>query len=230
MINDLFANLPPSPEQPESGALDRLLRAQPRLRRGADFTTGRTGVAGLASGHPRLDALLPWQGWPEKGLIEIIQQHPGMGELQLLMPLLRHFSRQEKPIMLITPPHTLYAPALLQADIDPRHILLIRPQDQCQQALWSAEKALQSRECALVMLWQNWLSSRVVRRLQLAASTGGTLGFLFHRRPVVNSPATLQIRVESAVSDPEGSRALAMDVLRARGSHCQGKVKVDLHG
>lgn len=228
MTPDLFASLPPADSAPD--ALQQLLARQPRLRRGADHMSQPTDIGGLSSGFTELDALLPWQGWPERGLVEIIQPRSGMGELQLLMPLLRHFSRQQKPVLMITPPHELYAPALVQAGIDTRHLLIIRPQDRCQQALWSTEKVLQSHECALVLVWQNWLGSRVIRRLQLAASQGGTPGFLFHHKAAPDSPATLQLQLDSAPGRADGRRVLSLRALKARGCHCQGAVEICLDG
>ncbi|MEX1199051.1 MAG: translesion DNA synthesis-associated protein ImuA [Pseudohongiellaceae bacterium] len=228
MTPDLFAN--PSSADSAPDALQQLLVRQPRLRRGADHMSQHTDMEGLPSGFTELDALLPWQGWPERGLVEIVQSRPGMGELQLLMPLLRHFSRQEKPVLMITPPHELYAPALVQAGIDTRHLLIIRPQDRCQQALWSTEKVLQSHECALVLVWQNWLGSRVIRRLQLAASQGGTPGFLFHHKAAPHSPATLQMQLDHARGRADGRRTLSLQVLKARSCHCRGAVEICLDG
>ncbi len=228
MTPDLFDN-PPSADPP-SDAVQQLLKHQPQLQRGAGHMEQHADMDGLPTGFRALDDLLPWQGWPERGLVEIIQPQSGTGELQLLMPLLRQFSQQRKPVLMITPPHQLYAPALLQAGIDPSQLLIIRPQDRCQQALWSTEKALQAHECALVLVWQNWLGSRVIRRLQLAASQGGTPGFLLHRRAAPHSPATLQLQLERAVNHADGRRLLNLQVLRTRGGHCRGAVEIELDG
>jgi len=227
MTPDLFTSPPPT--DPAADALQKLLARQPGLTRGAEYMASRTrDIGGLSSGFSELDELLPWHGWPERGLVEIIQPQSGMGELQLLTPLLRHFSQQQKPVLLITPPHELYAPALLQAGIDPRQLLVIRPRERCQQALWSTEKVLQSHECALVLVWQNWLGNRVIRRLQMAASQGGTPGFLFHRRAAPHSPATLQLRLERSTGREDGRRTLTLHALKARGCHCQGGVEITL--
>lgn len=231
MNRDLFQD---TPEQPADSHPD------PRIRQLLDRTPGlwRAGSqsppqpAGLPSGHAGLDALLPRGGWPDCGLVDIISRERGIGELQLLMPLLRRMSEQGSPMLWITPPHPVYAPALLQSGIDTRNIVLISPEISCQQALWSIEQSLQTRECALVLAWQNWLSPRVMRRLQLAANNGRTLGIVFQQRLTPHSPSTLrlQLQVPSDEAGQPGRRPLDVSLLKARGSHHSGTARVWLDG
>ncbi|ALO44813.1 translesion DNA synthesis-associated protein ImuA [Pseudohongiella spirulinae] len=194
---------------------------------------GQNSTAAQSSGYPALDALLPHGGWPERGLVELICPHKGIGELQLLLPLLRERSHSQQSILWIAPPYPLHGKALHEAGINTRNSFVIPSQTSCNQALWSIEKALQSLECGLVLAWQNWLSARVIRRLQLAANEGGTLGILFHQRPAANSPATLQLQLSSPVSrinDVQTNRERCIDVMlkKARGSYRQGKITLKL--
>lgn len=193
----------------------------------------KDGPVTQSSGYPALDALLPHGGWPERGLVELICPHKGIGELQLLLPLLRERSQSQQSILWIAPPYPLHGKALQDAGINTRNSFVIPPQTSCNQALWSIEKALQSQECGLVLAWQNWLSARVIRRLQLAANEGGTLGILFHQRPANNSPATLQLQLSSPVSrlsDVQTGRERSIDVMlrKARGSYRQGQITLKL--
>jgi len=64
--------------------LEKLLQ-NPRLWRGRD-QANTPGWQGLPSGYPKLDRYLPGGGWPQHALTEILLEHYGMGELQLLMP------------------------------------------------------------------------------------------------------------------------------------------------
>ena len=87
--------------------------------------------AGLPTGYAALDRCLPGAGWPRQGLIEILSDQRGIGELQLLMPVLaalcaatrvRHRARmQGLPcrrtqraaagwIAWVSPPYRPYAP------------------------------------------------------------------------------------------------------------------------
>ena len=210
--------------------------ARPKQRHSADlfdtcsspFPADNTGEAGQSTGHAELDILLPWGAWPQSGLIEVINKQAGIGELQLLTPLLRERSQRQSSILWIAPPYPLHAPALAQMGVNIRNSFVVPAQTSCNQALWSIEKALQSEECGLVLAWQNWLSARVIRRLQLAAREGNTLGVLFHQRPAAHSPSTLQLQLSSAPVSQPGFRNMDVQVLKARGSHKQGQVRIKL--
>lgn len=184
-----------------------------------------------STGFAELDQLLPGGGWPVSGLIEVVSRHKAIGELQMLMPLLRLRSQQKNQSLLwITPPYALHGPALAQSGVNIRNSFVVPAQTRCNNALWSIEKALQSTECSMVLAWQNWLSARVIRRLQLAASEGNTLGVLFHHRPTPHSPASVQLEIAAAPFSAEGHRQLAIRLLKARGSHRQGEVLIRLPG
>ncbi|MBU2098457.1 MAG: translesion DNA synthesis-associated protein ImuA [Gammaproteobacteria bacterium] len=183
-----------------------------------------------STGFQELDNLLPGGGWPVSGLVEIISRHKAIGELQLLMPLLRLRSHQQQSLLWITPPYTLHGPALANSGVNIRNSFVIPSQTRCNNALWSIEKALQSTECGMVLAWQNWLSARVVRRLQLAASEGKTLGVLFHQRAVPHSPATLQLEISAAPMAVDGCRQINVRLMKAKGSYRQGEVRLRLPG
>lgn len=184
--------------------------------------------AAQSTGHAELDALLPGGGWPKAGLVEVTSPHKGIGELQLLMPLLRQRSQQAQSVLWIAPPYALHGPALAEAGVNIRNSFVIPSQTSCNKALWSIEKALQSSECGLVLAWQNWLSPRVVRRLQLAAREGQTLGMLFHQRPTPNSPAMLQLAINSAPATRLRTRSIDVHLMKATGSHKRGQVRLEL--
>jgi len=93
--------------------IDELLQGNPNLWRGCDMAG--QGCHGRSTGFPQLDDILPGRGWPDRGLVEIISPCWGMGELQLLIPLMRSTVEQGKWILWISPPYLLYAPALVQA-------------------------------------------------------------------------------------------------------------------
>jgi hypothetical protein len=74
-------------------ALDNLLRDRRvwRAVKTADDSTALLApvwTTGLATGYPKLDRQLPGGGWPRQALTEILLEHYGTGELQLLMPAL----------------------------------------------------------------------------------------------------------------------------------------------
>ncbi|MCB1669696.1 MAG: translesion DNA synthesis-associated protein ImuA [Pseudomonadales bacterium] len=216
-------------------AIDALLARNPALWRGCDIA-GR-GDHGQPTGYPQLDAILPGRGWPRNAVVEIVTPQWGMGELQLLVPLMRQVVAEHKWILWISPPYLLNSPALLQAGIDPGQVLVINLEISCKDALWSMEKALQAAGCGLVLAWQNWLPDKVVRRLQLAAETGETLGVLFQHRASKYSQPSLRLKLEepSPADRPAGGRnrvptpPTEVSVLRARGSFRPRSVQLNLY-
>ncbi|MEZ5489511.1 MAG: translesion DNA synthesis-associated protein ImuA [Gammaproteobacteria bacterium] len=215
--------------------IDSLLSCNPILWRGCDMA-GR-GHHGQTTGYPRLDDILPGRGWPRNAIVEIVTPQWGMGELQLLVPLMRKTVNRGQWILWISPPYLLNSPALLQAGIDPGRILVVNLETSCQDALWSMEKALQEPGCGLVLAWQNWLPDKVVRRLQLAAEGGETLGVLLQHRASKYSQPSLRLQLkESCPADQAPSRGrnnrlspTEITVLKARGNFRPRSVQLNLY-
>lgn len=207
--------------------IDSLLQDNPGLWRGCDLAG--QGGEGRSTGFSQLDGILPGRGWPEKGLIEVITPHWGMGELQLLIPLMRSVVEQGKWILWISPPYLLYAPALVQAGINTEQVLVVKLDTSCKDALWSMEKALQTENCGLVLAWQNWLPSKVLRRLQLAADTGDTLGVLFKHHDSEHSPSPIRLKIEDSYSEDAGFNESEVTVIKARGNFRSLSATINLY-
>ena len=151
--------------------LDRLLE-HPAIWRG----TGAARAASVATGFPELDARLPGGGWPQVGLVEILIPEFGVGELSLLLPALGALSRQTAArwCVCIAPPFELFAPALTAHGLDLERLLVVRTEA----PLWPSEQTLRSGACDAVLAFMRRIQTRALRRLQLAAEQGRTLGFL----------------------------------------------------
>ena len=65
---------------------------------------GNTTVAAHPSRFPELDNQLPGGGWPLGMLTELIARNPGVGELRLLIPLLRQLTLERKVVIMLAPP------------------------------------------------------------------------------------------------------------------------------
>ena len=178
-------------------SIDALLRQQ-RVWKGRGESVS---VAMHPTGHPALDQLLPGGGWPEAALSEILLAAPGAGELQLLWPTLARLTRAGERVVLVAPPCIPYAPAWLAAGVDLRWLLVIDTEER--EALWAAEQCLRSGSCAAVLCWPQRIDDRGLRRLQLAAATGQTLGFACRplREAVNSSPAMFMMRNQSSFSE-----------------------------
>lgn len=204
---------PPSPcSLPEGEGivnLDALLRRTPNLWRGRGAVATESAV--LSTGFQDLDRALGG-GWPAAALAEIIVPAWGIGELHLLLPALRAAQDQGRHLAWIAPPHLPYAPALADAGLDLRRLLLLDGLAGDRELWWSLEKLLRSAVCGLVLAWPRRPGSMaVLRRLQLAAAEGRCLGVLLASGLPTGSPAALRLRLEA------GERGLWVHVLKRRG-------------
>ena len=198
--------------------LEKLLQS-PRLWRGRGPAES-TGWQGLSSGYPRLDRHLPGGGWPPQALTEILLEHYGTGELKLLMPALAHLSQAGGEdaaqaagwIAWIAPPFEPYAPALAQWGMNLSRVLVVRPK-KATEALWAAEQALSSGNCAAVLLWSERMDDVASRRLQLAAENGRSWAIAFRSVKALSrsSAAALRIRISA------GDKGTDLGILKSRG-------------
>jgi cell division inhibitor SulA/protein ImuA len=145
-------------------------------------------------------------------LTEILVPREGVGELRLVMPALADLGVRGRWLAWVGSPGVPYAPALAAQDIVLSRILWVRSDNTAQQ-LWSAEQALRSGVCGAVLAWPSRVHPRCLRRLQLAAESGGAWALLFRNEPLLGdaSPASLRLRVTPA------ARGLAVEVQKCRG-------------
>ncbi len=199
-------------------------------------TTVRPGVS---TRHGALDALLPGGGWPRGGLIEVLPNTPGIGELQLLLPTLASFctapastsrtrrasqqtARSAPRIVLIDPPYLPYGPGLEQGGLKLEQLWWINPAS-TRDANWACEQSLRSGVCPAVLFWPRQApDDKSLRRLQLAAEQGQSLAFLF-RPPEAGeqaSPAAIRMQVSRR------AQGLHLELRKCRG--LSGRPQVQL--
>ena len=123
------------------------------LWRARELPRQHVADAGTGTGFSALDEVLADRGWPQAGLVELLCEDCGIGELRLLSPALATLASTDKRcIAWINPPHLPYPPALQTAGIDPSRVLLVRVQDHAD-ALWAFEQACKSGACCAVLGW-----------------------------------------------------------------------------
>lgn len=189
--------------------------------RGDEASSALDASPSVSSGFVELDALLPGSGFPIGTLIEIIVPRFGIGELRLLLPAITRLTR-ERWLAFVAPPHIPYAPALARAGVDLSHVLVVNTNERSD-TLWAAEQALRAGTCGAVLAWPTKTDFKWLRRLQLAAEAGGTMGVVFSpmHHAATSSPAALRLRLE-----PQ-SDGLAVHVLKRRGGWPAGPLLLD---
>src|SRR5688572_23727574 len=164
------------------------------------------------SGTASLDAVLPGGGWQSGTVVELMPVSDGIGELRLLMPALAKITHSERHVAMIAPPYIPFAPALLRHGLRLEHFWIIRAHSAAD-ILWSAEQTLRCKSFGAVLAWPQAIRDREVRRLQLAAEAGSSIGFVYRSPSAVreSSPAAVRLRLQT---DPTGQ--LNIDVIKCR--------------
>lgn len=191
--------------------------AVPLLTSRTDVWRGRSrlssAIATLPTGNAELDAILPGGGWPVGALIEVLAAPCGIGELSLFLPALARLAQAGRRIVAIAPPYPPYAPALEAAGIPARQMLVI-PEADSKEALWSAEQCLRSGCLGATLTWVKDADERALKRLQLAAEGGAMLALAFRPPSAERSFSPAALRVKLARS-PQGT---SLEILKCRGA------------
>lgn len=163
------------------------------------------------TGYAALDAELPGGGWPSGAITELLVDAPGMGSVELLLPML-HCAPAERWIAWIAPPCLPYAPALADAGLVLSQLMLIEP-PQHSALVWAVRQATASGACHAVMAWVHKIDMAALRRLQLAAEASTTPLFLY--RPLTaacqSSPACLRLQLSAE------NNSIGIHILKRRG-------------
>lgn len=166
------------------------------------------------SGSASLDAVLPGGGWQSGTVVELMPVSEGIGELRLLMPALAKLTQGERHVAMIAPPHIPFAPALLRHGLRLEHFWIIRAHSAAD-ILWSAEQTLRCKSFGAVLAWPQTIRDRDVRRLQLAAEAGSSIGFVYRSPSAAreSSPAAVRLRLQA-----DAAGELNIDIVKCRGA------------
>jgi hypothetical protein len=165
----------------------------------------------VPTGFPVLDQSLPGNGWPRVGLVEVLIPRLGIGELYLILPALASLTRRPSArwCAWIAPPFQPFAPALAAHGLSLERMVIA----QARKPLWAFEQALGSNACDVALTWVRRIHPREVRRLQLAAERGRTLGFMFRSVRAAHEPSSAGLRLLIAPLE-QGAR---VTLLKSRG-------------
>ena len=182
--------------------LARLLE-HPAIWRGTSVARTET----LPTGFGALDERLPGRGWPRSGLIEILVSRFGVGELTLLLPALAALTRRPMArwCVWVAPPLEPFAPSLAAHGVVLERLLVVRASATSRRgspngipgayATWAFEQSLGSGACDIAMAWAKRPRAKEIRRLQLAAERGRSLGVLFRPQQAARESSYAALRM-----------------------------------
>lgn len=176
---------------------------------------GQVATPAVSSGFAALDAELPGSGWPLGMLTELIAREPGIGELRLLVPLLRRLTRERRLAILLAPPHLPYAPALAGFGIDLDYLMVVQAPNAADR-LWAVEQTLRSTSFGALLAWlpQERTRPEHLRRMQLATQGAQGPAFLFRSAAAQFEPSPAPLRL---LLSPRPEQKLSVQLLKRRG-------------
>ncbi|MFM0196147.1 translesion DNA synthesis-associated protein ImuA [Paraburkholderia strydomiana] len=191
----------------------------PSLWLASQLAHGRGRV--VETGYPALSAELPGGGWPVGALVDLLVQHPGVGELRLLRPALTGTGK--RPVAFVQPPHTPDGLGLSYIGLSLEQMLRVKA-PKTADALWSVEQILRSGSCGALVFWAQYAQASSLRRLHLAAQSSETLFIMVRPLAAVQdaSPALLRLALKPSAD------GMTVDIVKRRGPSCAEPLAVDL--
>lgn len=188
------------------------------------------GREALPTGIDSLDALLPSGGLHRGTLVEWLAEGEGAGAETLALIAATQATRSGGALVVVDHRQTFYPPAAAALGRNLDEIVLVRPRT-AGDALWALEQSLRCPGAAVVLCRLDRLHNRGVRRLQLAAETGGTIGFLMRPAAVRSLPSWADVRllVTPLPSSTPSGRRLRLEIIRCRKGTGGGAVDVEIN-
>jgi protein ImuA len=174
-----------------------------------------------ATGIPALDSLLPDGGFRGGTLIEWLADSAASGVDLLAILAARSLLREGRVLVVLDREKKFYPPAAAAWGIAPQQTIVVRPQNTTD-VLWALEQCLQSSGVAVSLCRLERVTSRVLRRLQLAAERGGGRGFLLRALSARDQPAWSDVRLvvnallSPSLRSPPGGRRWRVELVRCR--------------
>ncbi len=179
----------------------------------------------------QIDEVLPWRGLPPSALHEIVAAGHAATAAGFCAALLGRAaslpSTQGKPVLWCQSRQRgrpLYAPGLAAFGLNAENLIVVAT-DSDRDLLWCLEESLRSGALAAVLGETGSVAPTSLRRLQLAAETGGGMAFLLRpeRTSAAPGPVLTRWRVGAAPSRPKrpgrwpGPPCWQLELLRCRG-------------
>ena len=233
----------------------RLHASAPQLRnvwQGNEWVHASTSPDCTSTGFATLDRELPGQGWPRGQLVELLVDHPGVGELGLLLPALAELAHTGRSSVWVlpcqhgAPGHDAsltqavsaeaaarqalpYAPVLAEAGLNLAHHIFVKPLTP-RESGWALEQSLRTPHLGALIGWLPDTTGadadfRELRRLHLLAQRHSALVFVMRtaRHARSPSPAALRLRLHN-----EGGQ-LQVQILKRRGRPLMEPVALQIH-
>ena len=191
----------------------------------------------ISLGAVEIDAALPWNGFPMRGLHEVSGDAAAHGFSATLLARLSKAKGGSAPILWCQQGRDLCGQGLMVYGIDPNQVIIVHGKNDTD-ILWAMEEGLRSA-CLSAVIGQLYRVPPIAgRRLQLAAEESGATGILLRATPgktVTQAPTSVALTRWRVLSAPSLTPACGaglgkpnwhLELQRCRLSAMQGYSKV----
>jgi hypothetical protein len=175
---------------------------------------------GISTGNETLDKALGGKGWPLSMLTELLWPGYGTGEFRLLAPALQTLMKQGRDVLLLAPPHPVFAPGMLQAGLDVKRILVVHA-EKYTDSVWAAEQALKSGGFGALLCWLPQVRNEHLRRLQLAAAGSDSLAFVLRPVRARHEPSPAPLRLACQIAE---TGRISVEIVKRRGARIDAPI------
>jgi hypothetical protein len=150
---------------------------------------------------------------------------PGVGATTLALLVARAACQKQAALVVVDHNRMFYPPAAQALGISLDQAIVVQPCNK-QDYQWSLIQILRCAGVAAVVCWPERANERMLRRAQIAAERGGTLGLLVRPPRAIREPSWARYRLlVEACCSPEPSRRWKVTLIR---SHTQPQKVIEL--
>jgi protein ImuA len=206
-----------APVMATSTSRSEIVRALAERIQEIESTLHRQEQRALSLGIPALESLLPQKRLPGGSLMELLSAAEGTGAWTLALVMAKRACEQGKALIVADSQRCFYPPAAARLGIDLDRLIVLRP-TKPRDLYAGVEQSLRCAAVGAVVAWFDRLPSVDGRRLQLAAETGGGIGFFLRSRAALRAPSFAALRLLITPAKPAaGLRRVVIEVVRCRG-------------
>ena len=211
--------VPPAlPAHPREHLLPRgeIVRTLAQKIQEIESTLHRQDRCALSLGIPAFENLLDDQRVLAGSLIELLSAAEGSGAWTLAFFMAKHACEGGKALIVADSQRCFYPPAAARLGIDLNRLIVLRP-SRPRDLYAGIEQSLRCAAVGAVVGWFDKMASVDGRRLQLAAETGGGIGFFLRPSTASRAPSFATLRLLITPAEPAiGRRRVAVEVVRCR--------------
>jgi hypothetical protein len=173
----------------------------------------------VSSGSPDLDRILPERGFARGSLIEWLSSGPGSGTSTLALRAAVQACRSGQALVVVDRQQAFYLPGAVSWGADPARLVIVRPGSDQEEA-WAIDQILRCPAVGAMLCWPRRSDDHTYRRWQLAAETGGTLGFLVRPVAARSQPSWAEVRLlVEPLNVSRRVRATHLSIQKERNNH-----------